>query len=240
MLRIAICDDMPAFLQTAKEAVEQWQPGNIRVCVETFCDGDALIAAHSRNPFDIIFLDVVMPLLNGIEAAAELRKEDKTVKIVFLTSSPEYAVESYEVKADNYLLKPINKEKLYTCLDELYATILDTARTVVVRSGNGLHRVPIRDILYVESQGKIVVFTLKENVALATADPLYSFEDKLTAADGFFKCHRSYLVNFNQIRSYAAKELTMADGCRIPIARSSQKQFEAEYFAYLFGKAGDM
>ena len=76
-----------------------------------------------QKPFDIILLDVVMPLLNGIEAANELREKDKNVKIVFLTSSPEFAVASYTVKASNYLLKPVEPAKLFACLDELIIEI---------------------------------------------------------------------------------------------------------------------
>ena len=86
MLRVAICDDMAEFLQSARALVAQWENRHDDLQVELFEDGDALINAHTAKPFDIILLDVVMPLLNGIDTAAEIRKKDRAVKIVFLTA----------------------------------------------------------------------------------------------------------------------------------------------------------
>ena len=106
MIRIGICDDSHAFLQQTKFMIEHWdqKPQNLKV--EPFEDADSLFHAHAKSPFDIILLDIVMPLFNGMEAAKELREKDKTTKIVFLTSSVEFAIDSYSVKASNYLLFP--------------------------------------------------------------------------------------------------------------------------------------
>ena len=111
MLRLAICDDMPDFSNHTKHLIERWNVDNL--VIEVFDNGDSLIAAHVANPFDIILLDIIMPLLNGIDTAAEIRKSDKTVKIIFLTSSSEFAIDSYSGKATNYLLKPVVAERLY-------------------------------------------------------------------------------------------------------------------------------
>ena len=104
MIRIAICDDSSAFLHQTKFMIDHWDNYPQNITTELFEDGDTLILAHSKRPFDIILLDVVMPLLNGIDAAKELRRKDKTVKIVFLTSSAEFAVDSYTVKASNFFV----------------------------------------------------------------------------------------------------------------------------------------
>ena len=123
MLKIAVCDDTHSFLIDTQEMIRQWPNRPAGMSVSLFCDADALIEAHKAEPFDIILLDVVMPLLNGIEAASEIRRQDRSVKIVFLSVSPEFAVDSYTVKADNYLLKPANRQQLFACLDELYAEL---------------------------------------------------------------------------------------------------------------------
>ena len=181
-----------------------------------------------------------MPLLNGIEAAAEIRRTDKSVKIVFLTFSPEYAVESYTVKADNYLLKPLDRDRFWACLDACYADILDNAKYITVRSAAALHRVLLQDIEYMEAHGKQVLFFLSDGSVLEAVDPFYLYEDKLPLEDGFFKCHRSYVVNVYKINTYTQKELTMRSGCRIPISRSCHTTFEAAYFSLLFGKVDDL
>ena len=240
MLRIAVCDDTQSFLFETQELARQWPNRPAGMSVALYCDADELIEAHKENPFDIILLDVVMPLLNGIQAAAEIRRKDKNVKIVFLSVTPEYAVDSYTVKADNYLLKPVDKQKLFACLDELQADLEAVSKAITVKSPAAVHRIKLQEIEYLESQGKLVLFSLSGGRSLYGMDPLYAYEKDLTLSDGFFKCHRSYLVNLHKIRTFTHKEITMNSGSPIPISRSCQKEFETAYFSTLFGKAGDL
>lgn len=240
MLRIAICDDMPEFSRQFRQLILKWEDRPGELSVDIFSDADALITAHSERPYDILFLDVVMPLLNGIEAAGEIRLHDSSVKIVFLTSSAEFAIDSYRVKASNYLLKPPDPRQLYQCLDELSQDILQNAKAIHIRSRHGVHRVELSRIEYVEASNKDVIFSLSDGQSILSPDPLYTFEDQLLICDGFFKCSRSYIVNIHRIDTYSAKEIRMRSGCRIPISRSRHKEFESTYFMLLFGKAGDL
>ena len=216
-----------------------WENRPRDLCVESFEDADSLLQAHTDAPFDIIFLDVVMPLLGGIEAAREIRQFDKNVKIVFLTTSPDFAVDSYTVKANNYLLKPVVPEVLFRCLDELYEEIRQQEQYIAIRSGTMVHSVRVQDIEYVEAQNKQVLFSLVDGRGIQSLEPLHAWEDKLLQTGEFYKCHRSYMVNMYHIETYTLKEIKMRSGCRIPISRSCHKSFEAAYFALLFGKAGD-
>lgn len=240
MLRMAICDDNPTYLADAKRLAMEWQNRPPSMTVSLFEDADSLIEAHESTPFDIIFLDVVMPLLNGIDAAGEIRRRDKAVKIVFLSVSPEFAVDSYTVKADNYLLKPVDPQKLHQCLDECYTDILDRKKAISIKSTTGIHHVKLHTIEHIEAQGKLVLFTLSGGHIIYAVDPFYVYENLLLPEDGFFKCHRSYLVNIYRINSFDSKQIIMQSGYRIPIARSCQKTFEAAYFSLLFGKADDL
>ena len=239
MVRIAVCDDSSAFLEQTKFMIEHWDNAPQNISAELFEDGDTLITAHFKNPFDIILLDVVMPLLNGIDTARELREKDKTVKIVFLTSSAEFAVESYTVKASNYLLKPVEPTKLFACLREVISEIKSISKFITVKALDATYRIPLSNIEYVESQSKHIVFYTTENKTVESIDPLYAYEDTLLLEDGFFKCHRSYIVNIHHISSYSHSEVCMHSGCRIPISRSHQKIFEDIYFRVVFEKAGD-
>lgn len=239
MLRIAICDDMPVFLAQAKSLISEWKTGSDDVNIELFSDGDSLVDVHFRNPFDVILLDIVMPLINGIDTAAQIRNNDKSVKIVFLTSSPEFAIESYSVHANGYLLKPIDKAKLYKCLDELYEDISDNIKFVMIKDSPSAHRIELRSIEYVEAQGKHVIFAMRDGSCIKSSEPFYLYSEKLTVNDGFFKCHRSYIVNVFRINKYTPKEITMRSGYRIPISRTAHKDFEAAYFELTFGKVGD-
>ena len=239
MYRLAICDDDGHFSRQLAQMLEQWPEKPEHLNLFVFEDADSLLSAHNTNPFDIIILDVIMPLLNGIQAARELRQQDRDVKLVFLTSSPDFAVESYTVKANNYLLKPPQPEQLYRCLQELFQQIEQDAKTITVKSNKALRRIPVKQIEYIEAQNKQVIFVLTDGRIIQVTEPLYNFEGQLLLSDGFYKCSRSYIVNINRIETYTPKEICMRSGCRIAIARSHWKDFEAAYFEVLFGNAGD-
>ena len=239
MLRIAICDDDAVFVKKASEMLNNWVEKPENAVFETFENGDELISAHKASPFDIILLDVVMPMINGIETAREIRSEDKNTKIVFLTSSPEFAVESYTVKANNYLLKPVSEKALFDCLDEFADEIIKKSRSITVKSIYTVHKILVDEIVYIEAQNKHIVFTMFDGTKIETTEPLHVFEEKLAESKEFFKCHRSYIVNINHIDTYTSKEVRMHSGYCIPVSRSYQKAFESAYFAVLFGEAGE-
>ena len=234
-MNIAICDDSPDFLEQAVQMIgARREPGLQVTC---FDNGDDLIAAHGETPFDVIFLDAVMPMLSGIETAAELRRRKSAVPIVFLTSSPEFAVESYRVKAYNYLLKPVTAETLFSCLDELRTSLAQQEQTICVRGSAAVYQLRPQQIELLEAQGKHVLVTLCDGSTVLARDPLYTYEPVLLR-HGFFKCHRSYIVNMNCVRAYTHHQVTMACGANVPISRSAQKDFETAFFAAVFGKAG--
>ena len=238
-LRIAICDDNKEFLRKTKELIENSKAFSFGIEAEIFEDGDTLIRSHFAAPFDIIILDVIMPLLNGIETAREIRQQDKGVKIVFLTSSTEFAVDSYEVKASNYLIKPVENEKLFNCIEELAEELHEKEESIIIKNGSVFHRVEICNIEYVEAQNKHVVFTLADGSKIESLEPLYAYEYVLLQKNGFFKCNRSYIVNMKRIHSFDQKEITMFSGNHISVSRNSQKNFKEAYFEHLFGKAGE-
>lgn len=233
-MRIALCDDQPELLEQLRRLILSWDGGE--AAVSCFDNGDSLLQAHGTTPFDIIFLDVLMPLLNGMETAKELRQSDKTVKLVFLTSSADFAVEAFAVKASNYLLKPLNPQKLYDCLDDLAGELHASSRKICVKGINAMHQIPVTDIEYVESQNKRILFVLAGGQTILSAEPLYTYETKLHLEDGFFKCNRSFIVNIHRIDSFTTKEIRTRSGARIPISRNLHKEFESAYFSVLFGK----
>lgn len=235
MLRIAICDDIKDYVQQVADMVDNWPNKPENTICQCFDNGDDLLNAHLVMPFDIILLDIVMPLENGIEVARGIRQNDKNVKIVFLTSSAEFAVESYKVKANNYLLKPVDSNALYSCLDEFAAEAKQKLSSIMVNGIYSVQKVLLDTIEYVEAQNKHIAFYLADGTEIKTTEPLHMHEEKLTIDDGFFKCHRSYIVNINHINTYTTKEIVMCSGCRIPIARSCQKEFENAYFSVMFG-----
>lgn len=235
MIHIAVCDDNQMFLDHAVTMINTWKKDNdLEAELHVFDNGDDLLAKASVQHMDIIILDIIMPLLNGIEAAKELRKVDTASKIIFLTTSPEFALESYSVKAQNYLLKPVDYHRLKTTLDECLYLINVEPPSIIIRSSMGYQKLFLHHIEFAEAQNKKVLFNRKDGTCMEALDPLYAFEKSLSEGVGFFKCHRSYIVNLSNIDNFNAKEITMKSGKRVPVARGLSKALQEVYFDTMF------
>ncbi len=235
MIRLAVCDDESMCLDGTKRMIEQWSANRgIPVKISCFDNGDALLESVRNARTDIILLDIIMPLLNGMDTAREIRELDKAAKIIFMTSSPEFALESYSVKASGYILKPVSLEQLSEALSDCTAALQKEPEHLLLKSTYGYHKICLHDIEYIEAQNKSVVFFLKSGQPLTITQPLYSFENKLLAKDGFFKCHRSYIVYMPNVGSFTLSEVTTRSGCRVPIARGAGRVFQEAYFSFMF------
>ena len=237
MLKIAVCDDDAVFLENTVEMINKWSTlRDEKTEIHTFSNGDDLIEGHKNVQMDIIFLDVIMPLLNGMDTARELRQNDNSVSIVFTTSSPEFAVESYEVKAQNYLLKPVSDKKIQAVLDEALLLKNHESKSVVFKTSFGYHRVFIDDLEYVEAQNKKVAVYLKDGSLLESPESLHRFEEQTADCPMLFKCHRSYIVNLANVDSFSSVKIVCKSGRSIPIARGCAKEFKEAYFKVMFNE----
>ena len=235
MIKIAVCDDSPDFLQRAVDMVERWsEQSRTPAEIYRFDNGDALLAKNAVTHMDIIFLDIIMPLQSGIDTAKELRQSDNAVKIIFLTSSPEFALDSYEVKAQGNLLKPVTDAKVNETLTECSHDFKAEAKNIVLKTAFGYQKLYFHDMEYAEAQNKRVVFFLRTGKTVEAAQPLHSLEDRITENDGFFKCHRSYLVYLPNVDHFSMTEIITKTGRSIPIARGYGKAFKEAYFAFVF------
>lgn len=237
MIRLAICDDEVQCLDSTRRMIEQWSERcSIPVQIRCFDNGDALLQSIRRTRTDIVFLDIMMSLLNGMDTAREIREIDKAVKIVFLTSSPEFALESYSVKANGYILKPFSDKQLSEVLNDCTAALEEKSEHLLLKSTDGYHKIHLHEIEYIEAQNKNVIFFLRSGRSLTSTEHLRVFENKLLTKDGFFKCHRSYIISMSQVNSFSQSEIKMKSGGCVPIARGSGKAFQNAYFSFMFNE----
>lgn len=234
-IRIAICDNDQIFSQNILLSVELWSK-QVGLSAETvvFENGDDLLDFCKKKKTNIILLDIIMPLLNGMDTAKEIRDFDCDVKIIFLTSSPDYAVESYDVKASGYLLKPVSYEKLCNVMNDCIHDIHRVSDTITVHTSYGYQSFYIQQLEFVEAQNKKAILTFQSGESIDVFDTLSSLEQQLTLEKGFFKCHRSYLVNLSAVSQFTATEAKTRSGMRIPIARGLSKSFKDTYFSLMF------
>lgn len=234
-MKIAICDDEKEFVDAICPLLEQWAERNcIKLTIYRFTNGDDLIDAHQNKCMDLIILDVIMPLLNGMDTARELRNDDQTVPIIFLTSSREFAVDSYEVKAFHYLTKPVDDAKLFRTLDDLLKTISLPQSFFTAQTDRGFCKIVLDDVDYLEAQNKEVLFHLLDGRTIAIRELFSKCEEIFSLENGFFRCHRSYIVNLNNIEQFTKSEITTGLNSVIPISRNRYIAFKETYFNYMF------
>ncbi|MDB1907924.1 LytTR family DNA-binding domain-containing protein [Collinsella aerofaciens] len=180
MLKIIACDDDVTFLDRLHRMIDRWSTETgTAVDVALVTRGEDLLARHAASRADIILLDMIMPLVNGMDTARELRQADTAVRLVFLTSSPEFALESYEVRAFDYLLKPVTYERLAQLLDELSSMRPAATDELVIKTSFGYHALRLSDIEYAEARNKHVVFHLRDGRDIEALESFRSVEDRL-------------------------------------------------------------
>lgn len=235
-MKIAICDDEKQFADIIRPIIEQWADRNaIPLTLYCFTNGDDLISAHRIKCMDLIILDIIMPLLNGMDTARELRNDDRSVPIIFLTSSREFAVESYDVKAFHYLIKPVEDEKLCSVLDDFLQRNILPSTIFTAKTAAGFCRITLADVRYLEAQNKKVLVHLSNGKTLEIHELFSTCAETFSPENGFFHCHRSYIVNLNCIEQFSKKDITLNNNTVIPISRNNFLAFKEIYFNHMFG-----
>ena len=234
-MRIAVCDDDPRELDNITEYLEDYR--RIRRCdlsYQIFDSSVELAEASAVSPYDIYLLDVIMPVLNGIELAQEIREFDRAADLIFLTSSPEYAVDSYTVKASNYLLKPLEREKFFQALDDILdSRVAEEESHIIVSSSIGVHRIPLSSLMYVEALNRRVIYYAKNGEQLeCIADRFSNVCETLMEHPEFILPHRSFLVNMNFIQSIQGSNMILTNGKVIPLAQRRVAEIKKHYLAF--------
>lgn len=235
MLKIAICDDNVDELSHMVSYVDEYQIyKHVKYEYYTFHNGIDLMSFLEKGKlFDIYYLDIIMPNYNGISLAKEIRSFDKNAQIIFFTSSPEFALESYSVKAINYVLKPVTKDKIFNTLtDALERIDKSQGSSLIVKNRNGLQKILLSNLVYVEAMGKKVVYHIISGRVLECTDQFSMVCDTLIKDSCFIKPHRSYLVNMKYIDTISNTEIVMQTNEMIPIAQGKSKEIKERYLTF--------
>ncbi|MEG0397382.1 MAG: LytTR family DNA-binding domain-containing protein [Oscillospiraceae bacterium] len=237
-MKIAICDDDDdelIFISSIIDAYKQEQKVPLRC--DTFHSATELLAMAKIGEYDLYILDVMMPCVSGMETAKEIRSFDQDTCIIFLTSSPEFAVESYQYKAQDYLLKPAKAAQLYPLLDTLLAKTRKPQESLGVKTKTGMARILFDNIVFLEVMGKHLYFHLTDGSVREAIAPLAKFEDILLARAEFVRAHRSYIVNLLQVAELTTNEVITFIGEKVPVSRQNYTNVRDAYVAQLFVKS---
>lgn len=235
MFKCAVCDDDVAMLSHMSELIEKYQCAR-KLKMENVCFQSTLelLEAISHGAyFDAIFLEINMTGINGIEAAREIRKKDRETRIIFLSYSTEFAVESYTVEAFYYQLKPVGEEACFLLLDNVVnAVSQNREKCIVVKCRTGIMRIPIEKLEYCEVMGRSILFHLREGAVLESIGKMQDMEQLLLRYACFIKPHRSYLINMDYLRSISGREITLKSGTKIPIPKAKLRMVKDSFMSY--------
>lgn len=235
MIKMAFCDDDAAELKGIRELLEQYRSMR-RQEIEAIAFQsplDLLAEIEHGVHYDILFLDVLMPGETGIDVAAEIRCFDRNVKIIFLTSSPEFAVQSYTVGAFYYQLKPVERESFFGLLDSVIgACEKELTSSLILHCKNGITRVELRRIEYCEVIHRTLFIHLTGGQVLESIGTLDELCRQLEPYGGFLRPHRSYLVNMDYVQNLSYRGITMACLTEIPIPRGKYNAIKDAYLEY--------
>lgn len=240
MYHIALCDDEEAELDKTENMMKAYQEQN-RGCsfsIERFNSADDLLWKVKENEYmpDLLLMDIYMPRKLGIEAAKELREMGNECRIVFLTTSKEYALEAFRVDATQYLVKPVSKEELFSVLDKLLGSLLEEQKKyLLLRIDNRNRRIAMKDIVYCEAQKKCQCIYLSDGTQLLLRLTMAKIYEMLSDYKEFVKAGISYIVNLEHIESLNAQELQMDNGRTVYLPRGSYQLLKEQYFNYYCG-----
>ncbi len=239
MLKIAICDDNISELSNVVSIIGEYQAlhrDKNKINFTAFQSAVDLIAAmESGQQYDLLLLDVLMPLLSGMDAAKEIRQFNQEIKIIFMTSSPEFAVESYAVEAYYYALKPIWKEKLFILLDKVISeSEIQLGTGFLIKSKTGLTRIYINRLEFAEVIGRTICYHLTDGAVIEATGSMSQLEKELLTSPCFIKTHRSYIINMEQIDTLSQREIKMQSLAVVPMAKSNYNAVKAAYISYAF------
>ena len=230
---IALCDDQQEELEALTDLLSLWQTERqTPLHFHAFRSAAELLDAAEKEPFTLYLLDVMMPGTDGLAAAREIRSFNDTVDIVFLTSSPGFAYESYRVHALDYLLKPIR-------LDRLSLREQKPQEGLTLKCGHTLTRVLFSQLTYVEVMGKHLYFNLTDGTVREVAGTLKEYEAILLDRPEFMQLHRSYIANLLQLETLSQTAAKTFSGKTLPVSRLLYPQVQKEYMKLLFSQRED-
>ena len=237
MIKIAIVEDERKDVDRIKRFILQFsEDENLAFSIECFKQGINFIEDYNPD-YDIIFMDIDMPNMSGLETAKRLRRLDSTVCLIFVTNMAQYAINGYEVDALDFMVKPVEYSLFCAKMKRALASIKKHKerrnRQIVLREGKTRRRIDVKNVIYVEVYKHDLIYHLT-NGDITVKGTMYQIEDDYRKL-GFYRCFDSYLVNLNNILDITSTDVTLSNGTKLPISRRKRKEI-LEVFAEYKGE----
>lgn len=241
MLHIAICDDIPDQLTIMSDLVKDYtEEKGIDADINIFQQPDSLLTACETERFHLYLLDMVMPMMNGVQIGIEIRRLDREAQIIYATTAPEFALDSFTANPLSYLIKPLDRQTLFNTLDLAFSKIdISEEATITVKTRDGLRVLPHSSIACCERLGKSVRYLLitGETVeSLTIRCPFSEHIAPLLHDKRFLQPHASFALNMSRVESLNEQGFTLRGGTVVPIAKKQYTVVRNAYLDYQFKK----
>lgn len=232
-LKIAICEDTKEEGEKLTSILEEVSiPNEFRV----FSSGEELLKNYEPHSYDLLLMDIYMGGISGVETIEQIRMIDEDVAVAFVTTSQDFALQSYRLSALKYIEKPYKKKEIEEIL-QLAKLKKESAPSLCIRRNGKDERIPFHQILFLEAQGRHVLIHMKEGEAIQITEKLVSLLPQLDGQP-FFYSHKSYCVNLEMVM-YIDQELkcfVVEGNENVPIRRESMSMAKKEFEHYIFEK----
>jgi len=244
MVRIAICDDDEKYLEIIKNAVKNYESQHSEK-YEVYLFDNALTFLESLEKsggFDVALLDICMPGFLGTDIAHEIRNRKDNTEIIFITTSEEFAVEAFSLKAAHYIVKPFTQEKFDEAMDRAKEKIKNEQPKPfkLKLSGGRSKSIDAKDVIYIESRGHAQNVYLKDGICEDTRQTLGEMSSLLEVAlpEQFVSPYKGYLVNLSWVQTVETDRIILRQGDSLPVAKGSFRRLRETYMDFMFRKRG--
>lgn len=243
MLKIAICDDQLQELELIKNLLKEYLKTKECIAeITIFNHSERLLDILKNENFHIYILDIVMPMVNGLELGKEIRKNDREAQIIYVTTEAQFALNAYAAIPINYIIKPVDKEPFFETISLAISKIdIKENQLFTIKTTDSLRVVNLADILCCEYRNHSVLFTLKNNEELISRTIRENFTDYIFTIlnnPDFLKCHNAFVINMRFVESFAKDSFTLRGGKRVPISKNQYSLVRDRYMDYLMSRAG--
>ena len=239
MLRIALCDDEKVELEKTEALLNEYEYENPEqeFSISLFTSPMELIERIDGDyDADIYILDILMPGMTGIEVGSSIRRKGRKGQIIYLTSSRDYGIESYETDALHYLLKPVGRKDLFAVMDKAMKRIRSYRKSIfMVNTQNGIYRVNMDNLLYVDQSERAMHFFLKDGTVVTSCilrEPFANAVGALLEDSRFMLCGSSFALNMQEIVKINRDEVLFTTGTTIKLPKTLQKHTKQQWMEY--------
>lgn len=235
MLRIAVCDDKESVTTAIEKLIFQACDRENIVCeVDVFFNGMNMIEymEHENVYYDIIYLDIVMKGISGLETAKRLRKKDMEILIIYVTAYTRYMLDAFEAEPFRFITKPINREKFYEIFASANQRVLKKHAYFNYSIKREHRKIPMKDIYYFES-GKRLISTVTTKGIIQFYGKIDDIEKEMIESGmQFLRIHQSFLVNFHYIYKFTFDKVFLVNGQELLISKVREKAIRRQYLDY--------